>query len=68
MPVPRKIRQLIFDLQKAGFVNRGGKASHRNFEHQASGSNVTLSGQLGADARIYQERDIKEAIEKVKRS
>jgi hypothetical protein len=30
--------------------------------------NVTLSGQLGADARIYQERDVKEAIEKVKRA
>jgi predicted RNA binding protein YcfA (HicA-like mRNA interferase family) len=62
------IRQLISDLQKAGSVNRGGKGSHRNFEHVASGSNVTLSGQLGADARIYQERDVKEAIEKVKRA
>lgn len=63
--VPRKIRQLIIDLQQAGFVNRGGKGSHRNFEHVASGVNVTLSGQTGADAKIYQEKSIREAIEKV---
>jgi predicted RNA binding protein YcfA (HicA-like mRNA interferase family) len=55
------------DLQKAGFVNRGGKGSHRNFEHAASGVNLTLSGQTGADARRYQEKDVKEAIEKVTR-
>ena len=67
MFVPRKIRQLISDLKEMGFVDRGGKGSHRNFEHAESGSNVTLSGQLGADAKIYQEKDVKEAIEKVKR-
>jgi predicted RNA binding protein YcfA (HicA-like mRNA interferase family) len=63
--VPRKIRQLIADLQQAGFVSRGGKGSHRNFEHLATGTNVTLSGQAGADAKIYQEKDIRAAIEKV---
>lgn len=31
--MPRKIRDLIADLQSAGFVNRGGKGSHRNFVH-----------------------------------
>jgi predicted HicB family RNase H-like nuclease len=31
--MPRRIRQLIADLEKAGFVNRGGKGSHRNFTH-----------------------------------
>ena len=29
--MPRKIRELIVDLEKHGFVNRGGKGSHRNF-------------------------------------
>ena len=47
-------------------MNRGGKGSHRNFEHPASGTNVTLSGQAGADAKSYQEKDIREVIEKVK--
>jgi len=32
--MPRKIRQLIQDLEKAGFINRGGKGSHRNFLHE----------------------------------
>ena len=65
--MPRKLRQLVADLQKAGFLDRGGKGSHRNFEHLPSGTNVTLSGRAGADAKIYQEKQVKEAIEKVTR-
>ena len=59
--MPRKIRQLIADLQKAGFVNRGGKGSHRNFTH-AKGQRVTLSGKEGDDAKRYQEREVSEKI------
>ena len=33
--MPRKIRELIADLEAAGFTNRGGKGSHRNFVHHA---------------------------------
>jgi predicted RNA binding protein YcfA (HicA-like mRNA interferase family) len=29
--MPRKIRELVADLEKHGFINRGGKGSHRNF-------------------------------------
>jgi predicted RNA binding protein YcfA (HicA-like mRNA interferase family) len=50
--VSRKIRQLVSDLEKAGFSNRGGKGSHRNFLHNEAGASLTLSGQLGADAKI----------------
>jgi predicted RNA binding protein YcfA (HicA-like mRNA interferase family) len=64
--MPRKIRQLVADLQKLGFVDRGGKGSHRNFLHP-SGVKVTLSGAAGDDAKHYQERDLKRAIEKIKR-
>jgi len=60
--MPRKIRELIRDLEKAGFVNRGGKGSHRNFEHP-NGGQVTISGQPGEDAKRYQEREIERAIE-----
>ncbi len=60
--MPRKVRELIRDLEQAGFVNRGGKGSHRNFEH-SNGGRVTLSGRPGADARAYQEREVKRAIE-----
>ena len=60
--MPRKIRTLIRDLEKAGFVNRGGKGDHRNFEHP-KGERVTLSGKAGDDAQHYQEREVKRAIE-----
>ena len=60
--MPRKIRELIRDLEQAGFQNRGGKGSHRNFEHPR-GRRVTLSGKPSADAKRYQEREVKQAIE-----
>jgi predicted RNA binding protein YcfA (HicA-like mRNA interferase family) len=60
--VPRKIRQLIAELEKAGFVNRGGKGSHRNYIHPR-GPRVTLSGKPGADAKHYQEKQVRQRIE-----
>ncbi len=59
--MPRKVRQLVADLEQAGFQNRGGKGSHRNFTHP-KGVRVTLSGATGDDARHYQERDVKRAV------
>ena len=63
--MPRKIRELIRDLGQAGFVNRGGKGDHRNFEH-SKGMCVTLSGQLGDDAKRYQEREVLKKIQESK--
>jgi predicted RNA binding protein YcfA (HicA-like mRNA interferase family) len=59
--MPRKIRQLISDLESAGFSNRGGKGSHRNYEHP-KGQRVTLSGNPGDDAHHYQEKQVRNAI------
>ena len=53
------------DLEKAGFVNRGGKGSHRNFTHP-KGLRVTVSGGAGDDAKHYQERDVRRAFDAVK--
>ena len=64
--MPRKIRQLIADLERAGFVNRGGKGSHRNFVHPKR-IKVTLSGRTGDDADFYQERDVARKIQESKR-
>jgi predicted RNA binding protein YcfA (HicA-like mRNA interferase family) len=61
--VPRKLRELIADLERAGFVNRGGKGSHRNFIHPR-GPRVTLSGQPGSDALHYQEKEVRKQIER----
>jgi len=63
--MPRKVRQLIADLEHAGFVNRGGKGSHRNFTHP-KGVRVTLSGNPGDDVKHYQERDVWRALDAVK--
>jgi len=59
--MPKKIRELIKDLKKAGFVNRGGKGSHRNFKHK-DGAILTISGKLGSDAKPYQEKLVKQKI------
>ncbi|RKU14946.1 hypothetical protein C6500_21495 [Candidatus Poribacteria bacterium] len=64
--MPRKIRQLIADLRKAGFINTGGKGSHRNFKHP-KGPRVTIAGKLGDDAEPYQERDVKRSIEEAQK-
>ncbi len=63
--MPRKIRQLVKDLESAGFSNRGGKGSHRNFLHD-KGVALTLSGKLGDDAKPYQEKIVRLKIEEVK--
>jgi predicted RNA binding protein YcfA (HicA-like mRNA interferase family) len=65
--MPRKIRELIRDLRTAGFyqIPGGGKGAHRKFAHARYPGAVTLSGQTGDDAKPYQERQVKEAIEKV---
>jgi len=57
----RKVRELMSDLERAGFVNRGGKGDHRNYRHP-KGSRVTLSGQTGDDAKPYQEKVVRRAI------
>ena len=63
--MPRKIRELIRELERAGFVNRGGNGDHRNFEH-AKGIRLTLSGQPGNDAKPYQEREVRKKIQESK--
>jgi predicted RNA binding protein YcfA (HicA-like mRNA interferase family) len=61
--VPRKLRQLISDLEQAGFVLvPGGKGSHRKFRHPRFPGSLILSGQAGDDAQHYQERMVRNAI------
>jgi predicted RNA binding protein YcfA (HicA-like mRNA interferase family) len=65
--VPRKIRQLVKDLQDAGFtlISGAGKGSHRKFTHPDYSGAVTLSGDDNDDAKHYQEKQVKQAIEEV---
>ncbi|GJL62407.1 MAG: hypothetical protein NPIRA04_10610 [Nitrospirales bacterium] len=62
--MPKKVGELIRRLKKAGFVDRGGKGSHRNLTHP-SGVKITISGNLGHDAKKYQERAVEKAIREV---
>lgn len=65
--MPPKVRELIADLQAAGFADRGGKGSHRNFVHARVARPVTISGGLGDDAKRYQVRAVQLAIEESKK-
>ncbi|MDA1139481.1 MAG: type II toxin-antitoxin system HicA family toxin, partial [Planctomycetota bacterium] len=59
-----KIRELIADLTATGFCEiPGGKGSHRKFIHDRYRGAVTLSGRSGDDAKPYQEKQVRKAIE-----
>ena len=65
--VPRKIRDLLKDLRKAGFtLAPGGKGSHRKFEHPAVKIPAIIPGRDGDDAKIFLERHIAEKINESK--
>jgi predicted RNA binding protein YcfA (HicA-like mRNA interferase family) len=64
--MPRKLRELEADLRKEGFTREPGKGSHRRWIHPLYPGHVSLSGQEGADAKPYQERDVREAIQVVR--
>lgn len=61
--MPPKIRELISELKRAGFVERGGRGSHRNFVHAMVAEPITISGNPGDDAKHYQIRAVRLAIE-----
>ncbi len=64
--MPRKIKQLIKELEKAGFINREGNGSHRNLIHP-KGIAITISGKLGDDAKHYQEKEVELKIKRSKK-
>jgi predicted RNA binding protein YcfA (HicA-like mRNA interferase family) len=63
--MPRKIRELLSDLRRAGFVLDRQSGSHRQFKHFRFAGVVTVSGGEGHDAKPYQERQIQAAIQRV---
>ena len=67
--MPRKIKDLIQDLKNAGFseLSGSGKGSHRKLVHPNYAGAVTVSGRSGDDAKHYQEKQVNQAIESVKK-
>jgi predicted RNA binding protein YcfA (HicA-like mRNA interferase family) len=63
--MPRKVRELIQELERAGFVLvPGAKGSHRKFRHPRFAGSVILSGQASDDAYHYQEKQVRHALRK----
>lgn len=62
----KKIRELMRELELAGFTRRGGKGSHRNYAHPA-GIVLTISGRPGHDALPYQIKLVEKKIEETRR-
>ena len=52
-------------LHQAGFTELPGKGSHTNWVHPLYAGKITISGKDGADAKRYQEKEVKQAIEEV---
>jgi predicted RNA binding protein YcfA (HicA-like mRNA interferase family) len=65
--MPQKVRELIAQLENAGFVNKGGKGSHRKFVHPDAALPIVISGNPGSDARKYQERAVAQALKEVRK-
>lgn len=66
--MPRKIRQLVADLESAGFVQvPGGKGAHRKFRHPRLSGSLILSGRDGEDAHHYQEKQVRNAVREAQR-
>lgn len=64
--MPRKVREVESDLKHAGFINIGGRGSHRKYVHP-SGVKIIISGKPGADVKSYQEIQVAEAIAEANR-
>jgi len=64
--LPHVFEELLHDLKAAGFVDRGGKGSHRIFVHAKVRKPVTVSGSEGDDVKHYQEKVVRLAIQESK--
>ncbi len=65
--MPRKIRDLLKDLRKAGFVLvADGKGSHRKFSAKDGQSVTIIPGRDGDDVKPYLERQVQDKINEIK--
>jgi HicA toxin of bacterial toxin-antitoxin, len=65
--MPRKLRELRADLRRAGWGVVRQTGSHQIWEHAlVPTAEVNLAGGDGADAKPYQERDVREAVRRAR--
>ncbi len=61
--MPRKLRELRADLRRAGFEVDHQTGSHQIWKHPLiPGISTNLAGQDGADAKPYQENQVRRAL------
>jgi predicted RNA binding protein YcfA (HicA-like mRNA interferase family) len=60
--MPRKKRDIRRDLRKAGFVETKGKGDHTKFRHPLVRRHVIVDGADGADAKPYDEINLRNAL------
>ena len=63
--MPKKIRELKQILRQAGFTEIPGKGSHTNWIHPLYTGKITISGKDSTDAKQYQEKEVKQAINEI---
>jgi hypothetical protein len=64
--MPRKLRELRSDLRRAGFAVDHQTGSHQVWTHPlVPDVSANLAGSDGADAKPYQERQVREAIRRL---
>lgn len=59
--MPRKIRELIYELERAGFALASVRGSHRKYVRGSV--TIIVSGSAGDDAKKYQEKAVREALQ-----
>lgn len=66
--MPQKIRELKAILLQAGFelMLKRGKGSHAIYQYPGTTIRVNLPGKDGSDAKPYSEKQVKQAIARVK--
>ena len=62
--MPRKLRELRADLRRAGFALDHQSGSHQVWKHPlVPGIAANLAGSDGADAKPYQEAEVRRALQ-----
>jgi predicted RNA binding protein YcfA (HicA-like mRNA interferase family) len=64
--MPLKIRELKSMLLKAGFTSESAKGSHSKWSHPQLSTKIIISGKDGNDAKTYLEKEVIEALRKLK--
>ncbi|BAZ42998.1 hypothetical protein NIES4101_89700 [Calothrix sp. NIES-4101] len=52
-------------LRKLNFTELPGKGSHTNWIHPLYNGKLTVSGKDSSDAKLYQEKEVQQAIKEV---